>query len=127
MNYDQRNWELLNTAIKSNAINSPVIKAQLIDDAFNLAKSGQLNYSYALGLTTCVINGENSKMVWDLLLNNMAFLHQNLRSTSGYIYFEVSLFLEFRTTKQKNILIGRFIHMCMYVFMCVCHSVLKIY
>ncbi|CAH0725361.1 unnamed protein product, partial [Brenthis ino] len=101
VNYDQRNWELLSKALKSNTINSPVIKAQLIDDAFNLAKSGQLNYSYALGLTTCVINGENSKMVWDLLLNNMAFLHQNLKSTSGYIYFEDYMRIILKKQLQK--------------------------
>ncbi|CAG5041290.1 unnamed protein product [Parnassius apollo] len=88
VNYDKRNWELLNQALKMGAFRTPITKAQLIDDAFNLAKSGQLDYSYALGLTTCVINGEDSKVVWDLLLNNMAFLKHNLKATSGYIYFQ---------------------------------------
>ncbi|XP_049870005.1 aminopeptidase N-like isoform X2 [Pectinophora gossypiella] len=88
VNYDQRNWELLSTALKSGHVKSAITKAQLIDDAFNLAKASQLNYSYALGLTTYVINGEQSKIVWDLLLNNMAFLKHNLMATSGYRYFQ---------------------------------------
>ncbi|KAG6450131.1 hypothetical protein O3G_MSEX006401 [Manduca sexta] len=88
VNYDQKNWLLLSTALKSGRVKSPITKAQLIDDAFNLAKTSQLNYSCALSLTTCVINGEESKLVWDLLLNNMAFLRHNLRSMSGFLYFQ---------------------------------------
>lgn len=90
MNYDQKNWELLNAALKSKTINNPITKAQLIDDAFNLAKAGQLNYSYALGLTTCVIDGEDARIVWELLLDNLYFLRGNLGATAGYIYFQVS-------------------------------------
>ncbi|XP_039749448.1 aminopeptidase N-like isoform X2 [Pararge aegeria] len=88
VNYDQRNWELLNAALESKTISSPITKAQLIDDAFNLAKAGRLNYSYALGLTTCVIDGEDSKIVWETLLDNIYYLMSNLRATSGYIYFQ---------------------------------------
>ncbi|RVE44190.1 hypothetical protein evm_011145 [Chilo suppressalis] len=88
VNYDKRNWELLSAALKSGRIKSPIAKAQLIDDAFNLAKVAQLDYSYALGLTNCVANGEDSKIVWDMLLNNMGFLKHNLKATSGYVYFQ---------------------------------------
>ncbi|XP_022127003.2 aminopeptidase N isoform X1 [Pieris rapae] len=88
VNYDQKNWELLSKALKAGNINEPIAKAQLIDDAFNLAKANLLNYSYALGLTSCVINGEDSKIVWDMLLDNMAFLKYNLKTTSGYMYFQ---------------------------------------
>lgn len=89
VNYDKKNWDLLSTALKAGYFKSPITKAQLIDDAFNFAKSAQLNYSQALGLTTCVIDGEDSKIVWDLLLNNMGFLKHNIRKTSGYVYFQV--------------------------------------
>ncbi|XP_028157781.1 leucyl-cystinyl aminopeptidase-like isoform X3 [Ostrinia furnacalis] len=88
VNYDKKNWELLSAALKSGKVQSPITKAQLIDDAFNLAKASQLNYSYALGLTTCVMNGEDSKIVWDLLLNNMGFLKFNLKATAGFVYFQ---------------------------------------
>lgn len=90
VNYDQRNWQLLSAALRSGAVRSPITKAQLIDDAFNLAKASNLDYSYALGLTTCVIDGEDSKIVWDLILNNMAFLKYNLMYVPGYEYFLVS-------------------------------------
>jgi hypothetical protein len=89
VNYDKKNWELLSAALTSGLITSPVAKAQLIDDAFNLAKSAQLEYSYALGLTQCVAGGEDSKIVWDMLLNNMGFLKHNLKTTAGYVYFQV--------------------------------------
>ncbi|XP_026755315.2 aminopeptidase N-like isoform X1 [Galleria mellonella] len=101
VNYDKRNWELLNKALKSGHVNSPIAKAQLIDDAFNLAKASQLNYSYALGLTTCVIDGEDSKIVWDLLLNNMGFLRHNLKATSGYIYFQDYMRLILKTQLER--------------------------
>ncbi|XP_047984408.1 aminopeptidase N-like isoform X2 [Leguminivora glycinivorella] len=88
VNYDTKNWELLGAALKSGHFKSPITKAQLIDDAFNLAKFSHMNYSQALGLTTCVIEGEDSKVVWELLLNNMGFIKYNIRSSSGYVYFQ---------------------------------------
>ncbi|XP_041971233.1 aminopeptidase N-like isoform X2 [Aricia agestis] len=88
VNYDQRNWELLDEAIRTGDFKNPMTKAQLIDDAFNLAKVGQLKYSYALRLSSCVMQGDDSKIVWELLLNNMSFLKHNLRATSGYRYFQ---------------------------------------
>ncbi|KAI5638660.1 peptidase family m1 domain-containing protein [Phthorimaea operculella] len=88
VNYDHRNWQLLAEAVQTGLIRSHVTKAQLIDDAFNLAKAGLLDYSYALGLTTFVIDKEESKIVWDLLLSNMMFLKHNLRATPEYRYFQ---------------------------------------
>ncbi|XP_072939414.1 aminopeptidase N-like [Epargyreus clarus] len=87
VNYDQRNWQLLRSALHSRSA-PPLTTAQLLDDAFNLAKAGQLRYTHALGLTTCVVDGEDAKTVWDTLLNNMAFLNHNLRTTPGYVYFQ---------------------------------------
>ncbi|KAJ2952379.1 hypothetical protein O0L34_g4663 [Tuta absoluta] len=88
VNYDHRNWELLAAAVRAGAIRSAVTTAQLIDDAFNLAKGGLLPYSHALSLSTALVGGEASRTVWDLLLSNMAFLRHNLRATAGYSYFQ---------------------------------------
>ncbi|VVC98834.1 unnamed protein product [Leptidea sinapis] len=74
-------------ALKSGDIKSPITKAQLLDDGFNLAKFGYLKYSAALGLTEFVIDGEDSVMVWDMVLGNMGFLRANLRATTGYPAF----------------------------------------
>ncbi|XP_048478800.1 aminopeptidase N isoform X1 [Plutella xylostella] len=87
VNYDTRNWELLREALKSGKVRSNISRAQLIDDSFNLAKVGQLNYSYPLSLSTFVKEGEDSKIVWDLLLGNLGFLKHNLRSSPSYGYF----------------------------------------
>ncbi|CAG9795016.1 unnamed protein product [Diatraea saccharalis] len=101
VNYDKKNWELLNAALKSGRIKSPIAKAQLIDDSFNLAKVAQLEYSYALGLTTCVANGEDSRIVWDMLLNNMNFLKHNLKATSGYVYFQDYMRMILKTQLER--------------------------
>ncbi|XP_050667538.1 aminopeptidase N-like isoform X2 [Leptidea sinapis] len=87
VNYDQKNWRMLCAALKSGDIKSPITKAQLLDDGFNLAKFGYLKYSAALGLTEFVIDGEDSVMVWDMVLGNMGFLRANLRATTGYPAF----------------------------------------
>lgn len=88
VNYDTKNWALLIKALKNGHIETPITKAQLIDDAFNVAKDGKLDYSYALDLTTFVIDGEDSKTVWDLILTNMAFLKYNLKTSPFYVYFQ---------------------------------------
>ena len=57
VNYDELNWRLLIDGLKTNhAAFSRVTRAQLIDDAFNLARSGDLNVTFALELSTYLIN-----------------------------------------------------------------------
>ncbi|XP_046398929.1 aminopeptidase N-like isoform X1 [Ischnura elegans] len=54
VNYDDRNWMLLSDYLNSNEYHNipPVERAMLIDDAFNLARAGYINYSVVLNLTS---------------------------------------------------------------------------
>ncbi|XP_071443368.1 uncharacterized protein [Hetaerina americana] len=54
VNYDEQNWRLLSDYLSTNDYHNipPVNRAQLIDDALNLARAGYLNYSVALNLTS---------------------------------------------------------------------------
>jgi len=52
VNYDEQNWFLLIKGLKENVNQFPVVtRAQLIDDAFNLARAGDLNISTPLELS----------------------------------------------------------------------------
>jgi aminopeptidase N len=57
VNYDESNWQLLINGLKANRTAfSRVTRAQLIDDAFNLARSGDLKVTFALELSTYLID-----------------------------------------------------------------------
>ncbi|XP_025986513.2 aminopeptidase N [Solenopsis invicta] len=54
VNYDDANWKLLSEFLEKNPDNSSISatnRAQLIDDALNLARAGYLNYTTALEIT----------------------------------------------------------------------------
>merc|ERR1719192_759391 len=53
VNYDKKNWKLIAKQLQRNHTAIHVInRAQILDDAFNLAKSGLLDYEVALSLTS---------------------------------------------------------------------------
>ena len=46
VNYDERNWELIIAQLKRDPTSIHVTKrVQILDDAFNLARAGLLNYT----------------------------------------------------------------------------------
>ena len=52
MNYDSRNWKLIAKTLMKNHTSIHVVKrAQIMDDALNLARSGLLDYATALTMT----------------------------------------------------------------------------
>ncbi|CAF0926272.1 unnamed protein product [Rotaria sordida] len=57
VNYDERNWQLLTSELKNDRNRFSVItRAQLIDDAFNLARSMDLNVAVPFHLSTYLCN-----------------------------------------------------------------------
>lgn len=63
VNYDEKNWQMIINTLKTNASTIiPANRAQLIDDALNLARYGQLNYKYALSLVS-YIKGEEEDFI----------------------------------------------------------------
>lgn len=74
---------------------SVVNRAQLIDDAFNLARVGRLSYSIALDLTS-YLQTEVDYVPWKAMETNFRFFDTMLSRTRAYGDFQViKFFLHF--------------------------------
>uniref|UniRef100_A0A8C2XDC4 Aminopeptidase n=1 Tax=Cyclopterus lumpus TaxID=8103 RepID=A0A8C2XDC4_CYCLU len=75
VNYDQGNWNRLVDHLKNNHKLIPVInRAQLVDDAFNLARAKIIPTELALD-TTKYLNQERDYMPWESALSNLDFFY----------------------------------------------------
>nr|XP_033775373.1 aminopeptidase Ey-like isoform X2 [Geotrypetes seraphini] len=73
VNYDSANWERLLTALQNNHIVIPVInRAQIIDDAFNLARAKYITTTTALD-TTKFLDKETEYMPWQAALGSLSY------------------------------------------------------
>ncbi|KAM7414030.1 hypothetical protein PAMA_019041 [Pampus argenteus] len=64
VNYNLENWELLRTELETNPHRIPLLnRAQLIDDAFNLARANLVDVNLALNLTRFLRN-ESELLPW---------------------------------------------------------------
>ncbi|NWY55925.1 AMPN Aminopeptidase, partial [Chionis minor] len=73
VNYNLENWDQLLSQLSSNHQDIPVInRAQIIDDAFNLARAKYLNVTVALR-TTQFLSNETEYMPWEAALNNLQY------------------------------------------------------
>lgn len=89
VNYDVANWNLITDELRQNRSNIPPLnRAQLLDDALNLARAGKLSYSLALTLTT-YLEHENDYIPWAAALNALSFLDRRLINNDGYDDFKV--------------------------------------
>lgn len=89
MNYDINNWQLIIQALRENHENiSRLNRAQLLDDALNLARAGKLPYSIALDLTLYLEHDEDY-IPWAAALNALSFLDRRLTDNDGYEQFQV--------------------------------------
>uniref|UniRef100_A0A3Q4GW62 Aminopeptidase n=1 Tax=Neolamprologus brichardi TaxID=32507 RepID=A0A3Q4GW62_NEOBR len=84
VNYDLGNWERLFTQLNTNHKVIPVInRAQLVDDAFSLARAQLLSTSLALR-TTSYLSKETEYMPWQSALNNLDYYYLMLDRTDVY-------------------------------------------
>ncbi|XP_010570630.1 PREDICTED: aminopeptidase N [Haliaeetus leucocephalus] len=73
VNYNQENWDQLLTQLSTNHQAIPMInRAQIIDDAFNLARAKYINVTLALS-TTRFLSQETAYMPWEAALNNLHY------------------------------------------------------
>lgn len=70
---------------------STINRAQLIDDALNLARAGKLNYSTALDVTSYLAH-ETEYLPWKAAFNALNYLNDMLIKTQGYDKFRVNTF-----------------------------------
>ena len=62
---------------------SVINRAQIIDDAFNLAEAGQLDYETALNLTR-YLKSEMDYVPWKAALSGISYITSMMSHTSGY-------------------------------------------
>ncbi|NXD65362.1 AMPN Aminopeptidase, partial [Eolophus roseicapillus] len=73
VNYNQENWDQLLNQLSTNHEAIPMInRAQIIDDAFNLARAHYVSVTLALS-TTRFLSHETQYMPWQAALNNLAY------------------------------------------------------
>ncbi|KAF3689288.1 Aminopeptidase N [Channa argus] len=84
VNYDTGNWNRLLSVLSTNHQLIPVInRAQLVDDAFNLARAQIIPTVLALNVTKYLIN-EREYMPWQSTLNNLDFFYLMFDRTKVY-------------------------------------------
>lgn len=87
VNYDQRNWELIIDTLLTNPLAIPKAnRAQLIDDAFNLARAEYLDMAVALKLLT-YLRLEMEYAPWAAANNVLNYFHDKLQGTAHYAGF----------------------------------------
>jgi len=84
VNYDKQNWNMLAKQLMKDHTSIHVInRAQIIDDALNLAKSGLLDYETALSVTG-YLSKEVEYIPWASALNGLKYLNKMLKTSEAY-------------------------------------------
>lgn len=82
VNYDEKNWQLIIKQLNEDHRKIDVTnRAQIIDDAMNLARSGLLDYKMALGVTS-YLHKETEYIPWAAALDGMSYLSSMLKRYS---------------------------------------------
>eukprot|EP00794_Sanderia_malayensis_P019484 gene19484-21408_t len=85
--YNNNNWKLLIAQLQNDhKVFSPLDRAGIIDDAFNLARAGVLDYKIALS-TTKFLDKEESYVVWRVALSNLNYLSKVLSARTSFTLF----------------------------------------
>eukprot|EP00092_Neocalanus_flemingeri_P026889 GFUD01029145.1.p1 GENE.GFUD01029145.1~~GFUD01029145.1.p1 ORF type:complete len:1053 (+),score=224.11 GFUD01029145.1:199-3357(+) len=84
VNYDVQNWDMISSTLlddhtKIHRIN----RAQVMDDAFDLARGGLLDYSTALR-TTEYLKSEVDYIPWKAALTGFVYLENMMKRTAGF-------------------------------------------
>ncbi|KAJ8889370.1 hypothetical protein PR048_008869 [Dryococelus australis] len=91
VNYDSRNWDLITQYLHSDVYDTIHLlnRAQLLDDAFNLARAGVIGYPVALKLSR-YLSREVDYIPWLSALTAFNFLDRRLQglSQNDYDYFQ---------------------------------------
>ncbi|CAH1738623.1 aminopeptidase N-like [Aphis gossypii] len=85
VNYDEENWNALISQLHDDCNEIHVLnRAQLIDDAFNLALANRMDYAQVLKLSEYLIN-ENDPVPWYSVQNGFSYLMNRMRRCpNGY-------------------------------------------
>ncbi|XP_046962926.1 aminopeptidase N [Vanessa cardui] len=90
INYDQKNWKMLiqvlNNPSRFEEIH-PINRAQIIDDAMNLALSGRLDYKTALDISSYLFH-ERSYVPWKAGLVALGYIDTMLSKGAYYLEYK---------------------------------------
>lgn len=98
VNYDADNWSKIIRQLRSRngfKVFDPKNRAQLLDDALNLAFSGYISYDIALNATLYLVN-EREYIPWKTGLDSLDYLYNMFVRTAHFDKYKVKLF--FRST-----------------------------
>jgi len=97
VNYEEENWNALIDQLHSDLNEIHVLnRAQLIDDAFNLAKANRVDYALVLRLSEYLIN-EDDPIPWYSVKNGFTYLMNRMRRCpNGYKKLKVNIKTECR-------------------------------
>nr|AAD31184.1 aminopeptidase N 2 [Lymantria dispar] len=91
VNYDVRNWEALTKALEEDHEVIQVLnRGQILDDAFNLARNGRLNYEYAFNLSSYLVQ-EKDYIPWASV--NPAFNYLAMVLSESEVFEEYQYYL----------------------------------
>lgn len=92
VNYDERNWNLIRTQLFNRDPNqiSTINRAQLLDDAFNLAWAGLLPYGTAFNLSA-YLGRETEYLPWKSAFKAFEHVNAMLLRTPVFYSFKVRL------------------------------------
>ena len=91
VNYQMENWKLLIKLLKSDHNVIPIVnRAQLIDDALELARAGRLSYDIALEVNS-YLDSEVEYVPWASALDNLGYIEGMMRQTPAYGALKVNI------------------------------------
>ncbi|XP_025986451.2 aminopeptidase N [Solenopsis invicta] len=91
VNYDTNNWQMIIKQLKNKTkfkYISTINRAQLIDDALNLARAGKLDYNIAFNVTSYLVH-ETEYLPWTAALLSLSHLDNMLIKTQAYNKFRL--------------------------------------
>lgn len=93
MNYDKRNWQMiisyLNNKSDFKKISIPN-RAQILDDALNLALAGKLNYAIALHVTKYLVH-EREFVPWKAGIMGLGYIDSMMSKSPHYLEYKVRI------------------------------------
>uniref|UniRef100_A0A182NCK3 Aminopeptidase N n=1 Tax=Anopheles dirus TaxID=7168 RepID=A0A182NCK3_9DIPT len=90
VNYDERNWQMVVTHLQDKNKFRTIAasnRAQLIDDALNLARAGYLDYAVALNVTRYLVH-ETDYVPWKAAIAALNYIDSMLIRTRNYGLFK---------------------------------------
>lgn len=101
VNYDYNNWELLTKQLlNDHTVFDPKNRAQMLDDAMNLAAAGHLSYEIALNVTK-YLTKENDLVPWKSAFSSLEYLNDMFMRTAHFDKLKVSFQMHHKT-RSKN-------------------------